>query len=49
VLGFEEGVGVVVEFLFELLVLFEGEGDLVFELMVLNGEFLGFVLGLAVE
>jgi hypothetical protein len=48
-LGLNEGVGVVLEFLFELVVLFLPKGHLVFEFFVLNGEFLSFIFGLAME
>ena len=48
-LGLNEGVGVVLEFLFELVVLILPEGHLVFEFFVLDGEFLCFIFGLAME
>jgi hypothetical protein len=48
-LGLNEGVGVVLEFLFELVVLFLPESHLVFEFFVLGGDFLSFIFSLAME
>ena len=48
-MGLKEGVGVVLEFLFELVVLFLPEGHLVFEFFVLGCDFLYFIFGLTME